>query len=284
MPDQPALYDAHNHLHDEWLAPYRGAILQQLQDLGVQRCVVNGTSESDWAAVAALAAESPLVVPSFGVHPWDAGNRTPNWQAALLQQLDANPKAVIGEIGLDRWMLDHARPDDPRLTGLRRAPLSEQLEVLDWQLTIATERNLPATIHCLEAFGALHDALRSRTLPSRGFLLHAFNGSSEMAQAFTKLGAYFSFNGAFLDPRKTRLRELYATIPAERLLVETDSPAMNLPATHQPYSLPPSPDGQPINHPANIAVAYQALSEIRGVTQEYLARQIAENFHRLFGA
>jgi TatD DNase family protein len=115
-------------------------------------------------------------------------------------------------------------------------------------------------------------------------LLHAYSGSSELAAAFAKLGAYFSFNGAFLEPRKVRLRELYAKLPADRILVETDAPAMRLPFNVERYSLPAAPDGQSINHPANLLVTYAALAELRGITSESLAAQIAENFASLFGA
>ncbi|MEO7599210.1 MAG: TatD family hydrolase [Opitutus sp.] len=283
MNDRCPLYDAHNHLQDDGLAPYRADVLAQLTAVGVERCVVNGTSEADWPSVAELAARSPLVVPSFGLHPWDVGNRSPDWQANLLRQLDTNPSAGVGEIGLDRWILDHARPNDARLEGLRRAPLPEQADVMHWQLTVAVTRNLPTTIHCLEAFGALHDALRSRPLPARGFLLHAYSGSAEMARSFAKLGAYFSFNGAFLDPRKERLRAVYAALPVDRLLVETDAPAMRLPSMHERFLVPATSQGQTANHPANIVVAYEELAKIRGVTTEALARQVAENFDRLFG-
>ena len=104
-----------------------------------------------------------------------------------------------------------------------------------------------------------------------------------MAKSFADLGAYFSFNGAFLDPRKERLRQLYAQLPADRLLVETDAPAMRLPASLEKFPPLPTPDGSVANHPANLATTYAALAQLRGVTVEILATQVAENFTRLFG-
>ena len=309
--------DAHNHLHDDWLVPYRPRVLADLAAAGVRACVVNGTCESDWPLVAALCAQSaqpsadsghstlnpqlstpppqlstlspqpsppPVrLLPSYGLHPWDVGNRTPDWQFRLVAQLDADPSAFVGEIGLDRWILDHARPDDARLAGLRRAPLSEQIDTFRWQLALAAERNLPASVHCLEAFGALYDTLRDTPRPIRGFLLHAYNGPAEMVPTFAQLGAYFSFNGAFLDPRKDRLQALYAALPADRLLVETDAPAMRLPATRERFAPLNVPDGSHANHPANLAATYAGLAELRGATVESLAATVAENFHRLFG-
>jgi len=285
------LYDAHNHLHDAWLTPHRAKVVADLAATNVQCAVVNGSSESDWADVAALVAEAAdakapgglRVIPSYGVHPWDVGNRSPRWLEQLRARLDADPAAGVGEIGLDRWMLDRAKPDDPRLTGLRRAPLEEQLEVFLAQLSLAAERNLPASIHCLDAIGPLHDALRRAKLPARGFLLHSYNGSTEMVANFAKLGAYFSFNGSFLDPRKKKLREVYAAIPTDRILVETDAPALRLPTELEKFPPFAVPDGSLAGHPANLIAAYKGLAEIRAITLEALAPQIAENFKRLFG-
>lgn len=278
------LYDAHSHYHDAWLTPHRTRVFADLASIGVRRAVVNGTCEGDWRDVQELAMKFPVVLPSYGLHPWDAGNRSPDWQKNLLATLSAEPHAALGEIGLDRWMLDRARPDDPRLAGLRRAPLDEQREVFLWQLDLAATRNLPASIHCLDAHGTMLDALRSARMPARGFLLHAYSGSQEMARSFADLGAYFSFNGSFLESRKARLRELYAALPADRLLVETDAPAMRLPAPLEKFSPLTAPDGAPANHPANLAATYAALAELRRVPLETLARQVAGNFRRLFGA
>lgn len=286
-----ALYDAHNHLHDAWLNPHRAKVFSDLVATNVRGAVVNGSSEGDWEDVATLAGESARspraeglrIIPSYGVHPWDVGNRSARWLEHLRSRLDADPGAGVGEIGLDRWMLDRAKPDDPRLTGLRRAPLEEQTEVFLAQLALAAERNLPASIHCLDAVGPLHDALRSVKLPPRGFLLHSYNGSVEMVKNFAKLGAYFSFNGAFLDRRKQRLREVYAAIPVDRLLVETDAPALRLPADLEKFPPFSVADGSLAGHPANLAAAYAGLAEIRHVSLDRLAAQVAENFRRLFG-
>src|SRR5437868_11430241 len=120
------LYDAHNHLQDAWLAPHRAQVFADLARLPLARAVVNGTAETDWAEVTALAREHAFILPSYGLHPWNVGNATPSWRDGLRRVLDADPRAAIGEIGLDRWILERAKPDDSRLAGLRRASLEEQ--------------------------------------------------------------------------------------------------------------------------------------------------------------
>lgn len=279
----PPLYDAHNHLQDDWLSPHLDAIAADLRTIDLRRAVVNGTCEADWPLVTNLATRHSWILPSYGLHPWDAGNRSPAWLETLRAQLAANPRAAVGEIGLDRWMLESAKPDDPRLAGLRRAPLEEQGEVFLKQLALATTENRPVTIHCLQAFGALEGLLRHLNTPERGFLLHAYGGPAEMVPIFAERGAYFSFNGAHLASRHIARREAFARVPADRLLVETDAPAMSLAAERVQFTLPPAADGSLVNHPANLVATYAGLAELRGTSLDVLAAQVEENFVRFFG-
>jgi TatD DNase family protein len=283
MSSAPALCDAHNHLHDAWLAPHRARVLADLAALPLGAAVVNGTCETDWPEVAALCATDARLLPSYGLHPWDVGNATPAWRDTLQRRLDAEPGAKVGEIGLDRWILDRARPDDPRLAGMRRAPLAEQLEAFDWQLRFAAARDLPVTIHCLDAWGPLRDALRTTPRPARGFLLHAYGGPADLARELAALGAYFSFNGAFLAERHAAKQAVFAALPADRLLVETDAPAMLPPRAWQTHALPALADGTVPNHPAHLGAAYRGLATLRGTELSALAAQVADNFARFFG-
>lgn len=276
-------HDAHNHLQDEWLAPHLDRIAETARTLPIAAMMVNGTCEADWPSVSALSRRFPFVRPSYGLHPWDAGNRSPGWLDTLRALLAAEPHAAIGEIGLDRWMTDSARPDDPRLAGLRRAPLEEQATVFLAQLSLAVEENRPATIHCLQAFGALDELLHANAVPKRGFLLHAYSGPTEMIHRFADLGAYFSFNGYFLDARHLKHQETFKRIPADRLLVETDAPAMPLPQAWRTHKLPPAPGGSTVNHPGNLDAAYAGLASLRGEELPTLRNRVTDNFHRLFG-
>ena len=247
--------------------------------------VVNGTHPSDWPRVEALAARFGFVRPAYGIHPWDAGSPRPaDWIDQLARRLDADPCATVGEIGLDRWMIESARVDDPRLAGVRRASMPEQVEVFLLQLALAASKNRVATIHCLRAHEDLLPLLRTQPKPACGFLLHAFAGPADMIPAYVDLGAYFSFNPSLLDPRKERQREVFKRIPADRLLCETDAPAMIPPQAWRTHKLPPAHDGSPVNHPGNIEAAYAGLATIRGEESAALIARIAENFARLFGA
>ena len=252
---RPRLYDAHNHLQDERLSACREAFLESLPQSGIVRMVVNGAAESDWPQVLALARRCPQVIASFGYHPWYVGERTADWQVSLVRHLDAIPSAV-GEIGLDRWIKDY--------------DFDQQREVFVWQLRLAAERNLPVSIHCLQAWGPLLDLLRSEPRPRCGFLLHSFGGAAELVGPLAELGAYFSLPGYFAHERKTRQRETFRTIPLDRLLIETDAPDQLLPAERIDFPLTDVTSGKAINHPANLGAVYRFAADLRGEPLEQL--------------
>jgi TatD DNase family protein len=261
------LFDAHNHLQDHRFGKRQSELLQLCESEGLIRTVVNGACEEDWLQVAELARQHPQVLPSFGYHPWYLRERTPQWKENLLRFLDKVPSAV-GEIGLDRWK--------PAL------PYEGQEEVFTTQFAIAAERNLPASIHCLQAWGRMLELLKAGPRPTRGFLLHSYGGPREMIESFAALGAFFSVPGYYAHERKGKQRETFRHVPIERLLIETDAPDQMLPNGGK-HQLTDPETGKPINHPANIAAVYQFAAELRGVTTESLESIVEENFLRLFG-
>jgi len=263
------LYDAHNHLQDDRLDPWRDGILATMPQTGLAEMIVNGSSEEDWPAVAELARRHAWIRPAFGLHPWYVKERTQDWATTLKQHLVSHPRAVVGEIGLDRWI---ENPD-----------IEAQLECLRTQLALAVELDRPATIHCLRAFGLLEETLRSTPLPRRGFLLHSYGGPAEMIPSFVKLGAYFSLSPYFGHPRKAAQLETFAKVPLDRLLAETDAPDMWPPDELNPHPLHAA-DGKPLNHPANLRVSYELLAQVRGMNVEELEEIIATNFNALFGS
>jgi TatD DNase family protein len=257
------MLDTHNHLQDCLFDSIRADIIDDMRLTGVTRCIVNGTRPSDWIAVADLAQSHPdLIVPSFGLHPWyvsDIANH-PDWLTQLTSYLDTFPNAGIGECGLDRTK----KHDDIQL----------QSEIFTAQLTLATERNLPLTIHCVRAWGMLLEILESHPLPARGFLLHSYSGSAELIPRLTKLGAYFSFSGNILHPHQQKTRAIFQKVPPNRLLAETDAPNSRPPdnaINSDIHQLPPH-----LNHPANLPIIFKQTSTFLDTTK------IQDNFDSFF--
>jgi TatD DNase family protein len=261
------LYDAHNHLQDDRFAERQMELLADCAEVGVVRVVVNGACECDWSQVRALARAHPIVLPSFGYHPWYLHERTADWQKTLAGLLQETGGAV-GEIGLDRWK--------PGLS------YENQEAVFLAQLRLAAEWNRPVSIHCLQAWGRLQELMRENPRPACGWVLHSFGGSMEIIPGLARLGAYFSFPGYFLHERKHRQREIFKHVPRNRLLIETDSPDQLLPPELNRFPLA-GPDGKPLNHPANLVVIYQELAKFLEIEPPALAAQVEENFLRIFG-
>ena len=235
----------------------------------MRKAVVNGTQEGDWDAVAELAAKHDWVIPSVGLHPWHVNHRSENWEQRLLEMLDSpGGRCAVGEIGLDRWIDNHDFP--------------AQHQVFRIQLAHAARRNLPVSIHCLQAWGPMLEALQEEELPECGFLLHSYGGSAEMVKDFADLGGYFSLSGYFAHERKSRQREVFRSVPMDRLLLETDAPDMIPPSSHTLHFLSDS-EGAEMNHPGNIPAVYEFAAELYGIAMEKLAAIVEQNFRRIFG-
>ncbi|MCB1235134.1 MAG: TatD family hydrolase [Verrucomicrobiae bacterium] len=261
------MIDAHLHPQDPRLASSLEGCLAEARAAGVDGWIGNGTSEADWAAVADLARRWPGVHPCFGLHPWYVRDRSDRWEARLREFLAISSAVAVGEIGLDKWMRD------PRI--------EDQEIVFRAQLRLAKELDLPAVIHCLKAWGRLLDVLGDEGPPPRGFLLHSHAGPAEMTADFLALGARFSFSGHFLAERKSAVREIFRTLPEDRILVETDAPDMRLPEELDRFRLQ-SPAGEPLNHPANLAVIARELARLRETPWEDFVRRLDANARRLF--
>ncbi len=255
--------DAHNHLQDPRLRD-SGLILAAMKLAGVCRCIVNATREADWSAVANLAQTEPnFISPAFGIHPWHAHTASPGWQTRLKEQLEKFPHASIGECGLDHW--------------ISQPTLEIQRLIFTEHLRLARELNRPVTIHCLKAWSALLECFAETPPPSR-FLMHSFGGSIEIARRLIPLGAYFSFSGYFLHPRKSAVIDVFRQLPKDRILLETDAPDMLPPPEFVTHPL-----SENFNHPANLPAIGAALATALSITPEALAELTRQNAEHCFG-
>lgn len=255
--------DCHNHL--QLACPGEPEpVLAAMRAVGVRRCVANATGETEWAAVAQLAAAYPeAIVPAFGIHPWHAHEAGGGWQGRLRGVLEQCPQAGVGECGLDRWV---AAPG-----------VAEQVPVFAEQLRIARDMRRTVTIHCVRAWGLLLETLAAEPPPPR-LLLHSFGGSLEMAQRLLPLGAYFSISGQALHPRKAALLEVFRHLPRARILLETDAPDMLPPPACVTHPLPGNR-----NHPANLAAIGGALATALGMSAGEFAELTTHNARECFG-
>jgi len=255
-------YDAHTHLHFNEL---KNVDWEQYFK-NVSRVSVNGTHPDDWESVADMTLAHPdQVIPQFGIHPWKV-KETPNeWEHRLRDLLKKFPIAGVGEIGLDKWIKDY--------------DLALQKSIMLTQIEIANEFARPVTIHCLKAWGTLKELLLESPI-QRGFLLHAYSGPAEWIEEFAKMGAYFSFSPYFLYERKAERLTTFKKVPLDRLLIETDAPAMLGPP--ESWSLEQNLFSKKHQHPNNIRKVYERYAEASGIPLEKLTLRCRNNFLWLF--
>jgi TatD DNase family protein len=261
------LIDIHCHLQDSPLREQSESVFSEIRRVAVSRLVCNGESPDDWPHVADLANRYPEVLPCFGVHPWFVHEAGDNWEPLLRDYLARYP-AALGECGIDRWV-------EPRDEALQERLFRRQLQ-------IAAELDLPIMIHVLRAWGWFTDILASEPkLPSR-MLLHSYGGSPDLIKSFAAHGCYFSFSGNIVEPKRQKLRDALSAVPLDRLLIETDAPAMLPPEgfrTHQATR----PNGEIVNHPANLPLIYTHIANHLRCPREQLEHQVEQNARTLLG-
>lgn len=253
------LIDSHCHLDRLDLAAHGGSLdaaLDAARAVGVGHFLCIGVSADNAATVKGLAERYADVDCSVGVHPLDLDPGAEPALDWLLGEL-AHPKVVaIGETGLDYHY-------EPKSAALQQASFRLHLEA-------ARITGKPVIVHTREARSDTLALLREAALPQAG-VLHCFTEDWEMAKAALDIGFYISLSGIITFRNAEALREVARQVPADRLLVETDSP----------YLAPVPHRGKP-NLPQYVREVAEYLAVLRGVSYETLAEQTSSNFKRLF--
>ena len=203
------IFDSHAHYDDPAFDPDREQLLQALPQQGVSLVLNAGCDMQSSHAGIALGKQFAHVYSSVGVHPLAAQEIT-RQTLDTLAELAQQPKVcAIGEIGLD-YHYDSV-------------PREIQLSAFEQQLALAKELDMPVIIHSREASNDTVQLLKKYR--PRG-IVHCFSGSVEMAKEILRLDMYIGFTGVLTFKNARRAVEAAASIPADRLLLETDCPYM----------------------------------------------------------
>ncbi len=250
-------FDTHAHYDDEWFDADRDEVIASLPAAGVELVVNVGCDRASSEASIALAEKYDFVYAAVGWHPHDA--RTwDDGSADCIRRWAEHPKVVaIGEIGLD-YHYDLEWKD-------------RQHEVLEAQLCLAEELNLPVIIHDREAHGDCLDIIRRHTRVRGEF--HCYSGSAEMAREILGWGWYLGFNGSITMQGARRAIETLRSMPTDRILLETDCP----------YLAPmPRTDGRR-NDSRKLPRIAEVIAEACHTTPALVAAVTMENGRRFFG-
>jgi TatD DNase family protein len=236
------------HAHLDACAEPASELVRRAREAGVARVITVGTGIDSCRAALAIAGAEEGVWAALGIDPHQASGPEAA-RLGELRELLAHPRAVaVGETGLDNHH--------------RRAAPADQRRLFDAQLALADELGLPVVIHSREADDDTASALAGF---AGAVILHCFS-SPGLLQAALERGYYVSFAGNVTYPKAPELREAAAAVPADRLLVETDSP----------YLAPQPRRGRP-NEPANLVHTVAALAEARGEDADEVAARLDAN-------
>lgn len=255
--------DTHCHLDFKAYDEDRAAMIARAAEAGVTRIINPAVDIENTQGIIALTQAYPGVYAAVGVHP----NSTADFVPGMIEELETlaqSPKVVaIGEIGLDYYW-DHS-------------PKHIQAEAFRNQLALAARLELPVIIHNREASEDVISILEAwcadlpDSLKERPGVLHSFSAPQDIADRALAAGFYIGFTGPITFKKADDLRRIAATVPLDRILVETDGPFLT-----------PAPYRGKRNEPAYIPHIAERLAALRQVSVETLAQATTANAERLF--
>ena len=252
------LVDSHCHLDFPDFRDDLDGVVGRAKDAGIGRVVTISTRVRRQGELIAITERFPEVFCSVGTHPHHAHEELDIGAEQLVEQTRHGKVVAIGEAGLD-YHYDNS-PRDAQERGFRA------------HIAAARQTGLPLVIHSREADADMATILREEMgqgpFPA---VLHCFTGGRDLAFTGIELGLYISFTGILTFKNSENLRALAKDLPADRILVETDSP----------YLAPGKFRGKRCE-PAYVVETAKVLAEVRGVSADEIARQTTENFFRLF--
>ena len=261
------LTDTHCHLNFEKFDADRDEVLERAREVGLTNILNPGIDAETCREAIALADAHPEVYAAVGLHP----NRAGEWSDTLESQLrtwTAHPKVVaIGEIGLDYYW--------------NTFPHDLQQQVLNAQLSLAAEVELPVIIHNRESTDDVVAMLiawqktlvaAGNPLAARPGVVHSFSGNVSHATNLLTHNYYVGITGPVTFKKADELRDVVREVPLSRLLIETDAPFLS-----------PHPKRGKRNEPAHVRFVAEKISEIKHIPVEHVIDITYQNANHLFG-
>ena len=229
------------------------AVLARARDAGIDRILAVGTDLASSLRSLSLAQQYDIVYAAVGVHPHEASKFSEEGQS-VQALLDEEKVVAVGEIGLDYYR--------------NSAPREQQLLAFREQVRWAADRDLPVSVHNRSADC---DVLQVLTSSGAKTVLHCFSGSWAFARRALDAGFSLSFAGNLTFPKADELREVAAQVPADKLLLETDAPA-----------LAPQKRRGKRNEPSYLLSTIETLASVRNIGIWSLSEQINRNADEMF--
>jgi TatD DNase family protein len=251
----PKIIDTHCHLDLDVFDVDREKVLQQASDNGVTDLIVPAVTADHWSNLVELCTRHPGLHPALGLHPVFLDAHTAEDIDRLPDAIAVHKPVAVGEIGLD--------------FAIKEFDKNRQVTLLEQQLDIAEQVQLPVILHVRKAHDTVIALLKKRSIP--GGTIHAFSGSIQQGNIYSEMGFKLGFGGMLTFERSTRLRQLAVELPASSLVLETDAPDLTV-ASHQGER----------NSPEYLPEVLQALATVRNESPEEVASYTTANAKAVF--
>lgn len=250
------LADSHCHFETKESA---AEIIARAQQVGVEYILDAGDNLTHLAEHLDMVQGYPTVYTAAGAHPHQALEFSDLTAEGIVEAATHEKVIAIGEAGLD-YFYDFA-------------PREAQIRLFKENIKAAQQTGLPLIIHNRNSDEDMIELLQ-KAYQQKEFkaVIHCYSSSWALAEAALEMGFYISASGMITFPKMQKLRDNFAKVPLERLLVETDAPY-----------LAPVPKRGEVNESANVVLTAQKLAEIKGVSFEVISDVTTANFRRLFG-
>lgn len=250
QPLQTPLVDTHCHIHEADYPLAIADVLAQATEANVAKMILVGTSEQSSADAIKLASQHNHLYASVGVHPHDTKDGYDK-----IAELAKQHVVAVGEVGLDYYY--------------NHSPRDIQIKALEAQIQIALDNNLPLIFHVREAFEDFWPVF-DNFHGIRGEL-HSFTDTQVNLDKVFERGLYVGVNGISTFTKDPAQQALYAAIPLEKMLLETDAPFLT-----------PTPYRGTINQPAFVSEIAKFHARVRGIEPEEVATATTANATMLF--
>ena len=252
------LIDSHCHLDMKDFDEDRAAVMERARREGVVHMISIGIDVKSSRAALALARKYHFISSTVGCHPHDAEACTAS-DLRELASMASDPEVVAwGEIGLDYYRNYSGKENQRR--------------IFQAQLELAHRAELPVIIHDRDAHEEVYATLEKMGKGERKGIIHCFSGDKDLALAFIGLGYYISIPGTVTYKNATHVKEVAASIPLDRMLVETDAPF-----------LAPVPRRRKRNEPGFVVHTAREIARLRDIPLKKIAEQTTQNAKTIFG-
>ena len=251
------MIDSHCHLDHEPLINNLSDVITRSKAAGVNKILTICTTKESYKNILSIVKHDPMIYGTFGIHPHET-NKDKVTKDQILNEISKEKKIIgVGETGLDFYY--------------NNSDKEAQIKSFHEHIEASIDLNMPLIIHSRNAENETFDILNEYANRNIKILMHCFTGSLNFAKKLMKLNAYFSASGIITFNNSLDLQKTFEQIPADKLLVETDSPF-----------LAPVPMRGKKNEPSYVKYTLEKLSNIKSINSQELDKITTNNFNNLF--